>query len=91
MIFGESSGYEKSVEKLKKSLSSFTNTSSEDSFFDAVIFGLIFKFTEGKTTSRDKVENVLGVDLYKDFCEVKGQLQLNTSMYGFFHKCVVRE
>ena len=33
--------------------------------------------------SKDKVESVLGVDLYKDFCEVKDQLQPNTSSMGF--------
>ena len=33
VIFDEFSGYENSIEKFKISLSSFTNTSSEDSFF----------------------------------------------------------
>ena len=35
------------------------------------------------------MECVLGGDFYKDFCEVKDQLKLDTSMYGFFDKCVL--
>ena len=89
VIFDEFSGYEKSVEKFKKSLSSFSDTNSENSFFDAVIYGLMFKLTEGKIVSRDKVESILEAEFYKDFCEVKDQLQLDTSMYGFFDKCAL--
>ena len=35
------------------------------------------------------MESVLRGDFYKDFCEVKDQLKLDTSMYGFFDKCVL--
>ena len=48
VIFDEFSGYEKSVEMFKKSLSSFSDTNNENSFFDAVIYNLMFKLTEGK-------------------------------------------
>lgn len=87
--FAESSGYKRFVEKFKKSLSSFTGTGNENSFFEAIIFGLMFRLTERKLTSKDKVESVLGVDLYKDFCEVKDQMWLDTSIYGFFDKCAL--
>ena len=30
-----------------------------------------------------------GGDFHKDFCEVKDQLKRDTSMYGFFDKCVL--
>ena len=49
-------------------------------FFDAVIYGFMFKLTEGKIASSDKIESALEVEFYKDFCEVKDQLQLDTSM-----------
>ena len=89
VIFDEFSAYEKSVEKFKKSLSFFSDTNNENSFFDAVIYGLMFKLTEGKIVSRNKVKSVLEAEFYKDFCEVKDQLHLDTSMYGFFDKCVL--
>ena len=89
MIFDEFSGYETSVEKFKKSLSSFSDTNNENSFFDAVTYGLMFKLIEGKIISRDKVESVLEVEFYKDFCEIKDQLQLDTSIYRFFDKCAL--
>ena len=89
VVFDEFSGYEKSVVKFKKSLSSFSHSNNENSFLDAVIYGLMFKLTEGKIMSRDKVESVLGVDIYKDFCEAKNQLQFDTSLYGFFYKCAL--
>ena len=41
-IFDEFCGYEKSVKKFKKSLSSFSDTNNENSFFDAVMYGLMF-------------------------------------------------
>lgn len=43
--FDEFSGYEKSVEQFKKSLSIFGDTNKENSFFDAIICGLLFKLT----------------------------------------------
>ena len=89
VIFDEFSGCEKSVEKFKKSLSSFSDTNNENSFFDAVTYGLMFKLIEGKIISRDKVESVLEVEFYKDFCEIKDQLQLDTSIYRFFDKCAL--
>ena len=49
-------------------------------FFDAVIYGFMFKLTEGKIVSSDKIESALEVEFDKDFCEVKDQLQLDTSM-----------
>ena len=55
VIFDEFSGYEKSVEKFKKSLSSFSDTNNENSFFDAVIYNLMFKLTEGKSEIKWRV------------------------------------
>ena len=78
MIFDEFSGFEKSVEKFKRSLSSFSDSSKETSFFEAAIYGLLFKLSDGKSLGKDKVESVLGGDFYKDFCEVKDQLKLDT-------------
>ena len=49
----------------------------------------MFKLTEGKIVSSDKIESALEVEFYKGFCEVKDQLQLDTSMQPFFDKCTL--
>ena len=87
VIFDEFSGYGKCVHKFKKSLSSFDDSKTENSFFDAVIYGLLFKLTERKIFIKDKVESVLGREFYKDFCDVKYRLKLDALMYRFFDKC----
>ena len=89
VIFDEFTGYEKYVTKFQKSLSSFEDSGTENSFFDAVIYGLLFKLPEGKSLAKDKVESVLGTEFYKDFCDVKDKLKLDTSMYGFFDRCTL--
>ena len=43
--FDEFSGYEKSFEQFKKLLSFFGDTNKENSFFDSIIDGLLFKLT----------------------------------------------
>ena len=77
------------LKSLKNQSPSFSDTINENSFFDAVIYNLMFKLTEGKIVSRDKVESVLEVEFYKDFCQIKDQLQLDTSMNRFFDKCAL--
>ena len=72
------------IQKFKKSLFSFNDNKTENFFFDAIIYGLVFKLSEGKSLTRGKVESVLGRG---NFCDVKDQLKLETSIYGFFDKC----
>ena len=52
--FDEFDGYDKSVEKFKKSLSFFKESDKENSFFDVVMYGPMFKWTEDKNISRDR-------------------------------------
>ena len=33
------------------------------------------------------MESVLGREFYKDVCDIKDKLKLDTSMYGFFDRC----
>ena len=87
VIFDEFSGYGKCVHKFKKSLSSFDDSKTENFFFDAVIYGLLFKLTEGKSFTKDKVESILRREVYKDFCDVKDRLKLDALVYRFFDKC----
>ena len=71
MIFDEFSEYEKSVEKFKKLLSSFSDTNNENSFFDVVIYGLMFKLTEEKIVAKDTVESALEVEFTRIFAKSK--------------------
>lgn len=82
IIFDEFSRYEKLVTKFKESLSSFDDSKTENSFFEAIICGVLFKLSDGKSVTKNKAENVLGRDLYSAFCEVKDKLKVDTSMYG---------
>ena len=50
---------------------------------------LLYELPGGKSLTKDKVESVLGRDLYVEFCDVKDKLKLDTSMYGFFDKCAL--
>ena len=86
IIFDDFLGHRKFVQKFKKSLSSFEDSKTENSFFDAVIYGLLFKLSGGKSLTRYKVESVLGKEYYNDFCEIKDELKLDTSFYGYFNK-----
>ena len=54
MVFDEFSGFEKSVEKFKRSPSSFSDSSKENSFFEAVIYGLLFKLSDEKVWAEIK-------------------------------------
>ena len=49
----------------------------------------MFKLTEGKSLTKDKMESVLGREFYENFCDVKDNLKLYTSLYGFFDRCAL--
>ena len=89
VIFDEFSGYEKLITKFKASLSSFEDSKTEKFFFVTIIYGFLFKLSGGKSLTKDKVESVLGRDLYSGFCDVREKLKLDTSMYGFFDRCTL--
>lgn len=89
VIFDEFSGYEKCVEKFKKSLTSFDENDKENSFFDAITYGMKFKLKEEKNITKNEVESVLGGEFYKNFCESRESLPLDTSLFGFFNKCAL--
>ena len=83
IIFDEFSGYEKSVEKFKKSLASFSDSDRENSFFDAVIYNLMSNLTE-KNITKDKVEGVLGEEFYKVFLRKQGVIETRYFNICFF-------
>ena len=61
--FDEFDGYEKVAEKFKNSLCTF-ETDSKDSFYNAIIYGLIVKLSENKEVNRNIVEQILGKEFF---------------------------
>ena len=58
--FDKFEGFEKSVKKFKDTLQNFKN--SNNPFFDSVLYGVMFKISEGKILEKDKANAVLGKD-----------------------------
>ena len=56
-------------------------------FFDTVIFGAMFYKSEGKTIVQDKVKDVLGNDFYNDLLEIKDEIKLDKTIFGWFDRC----
>ena len=55
-------------------------------FFDTVIFGAMFYKSEGKTIVKDKVKDVLGNDFYNDLLEIKDEIKLDKTIFGYFDR-----
>ena len=68
--FDEFDGYEKVAEKFKKSLCTF-EIDSKDSFYNAIIYGLIVKLSENKEVNRHIVEQILGKEFFEDIQKMK--------------------
>ena len=58
--FDKFEGFEKSVKKFKDTLQNFKN--SNNPFFDSILYGVMFKISEGKILEKDKANVVLGKD-----------------------------
>ena len=56
--FDKFEGFEKSVEKFKKTLRNFKD--SENQLFDAVIYGVMFNKCNGEQFAKEKIIDVLG-------------------------------
>ena len=84
--FDKSDGFGKSVKKFKNTLQSFENI--DNSFFDSIVYGVMFRITEGKAAlEKHKANDVLGKDFYEDLVEIKGDIQLDKTLFGFFNRC----
>ena len=66
--------YQKQAEKFLKSLCSF-EADSKDSFYNAILYGLIFKLSPNKEKiGRNIVEQILGKNFFNDF-QKKGNFE----------------
>ena len=74
------------IKKFKKTLKNFDD--SENSFFDAVIYGIMFYKPGGKIIDKDKIKDVLGRDFYNDLLEIKSNIKLDRTIFGYFDRCL---
>ena len=81
----EFDGFEKSVKKFKGTLKNFKD--SENSFFDALIYSLMFCESEGEIIDKNKIEEVLGDDFYNDLLEIKDEVKLDRTIFGYVNRC----
>ena len=56
----------------------------KDSFFNSVLYGLLFKLTENNRVSKDNIESALGKEFFDKLKEPKELLQLVDSLECFF-------
>ena len=77
--------FESSVQKFKKTLKNFKN--SDNSFSDAVIYGIIFYKTDGKIPEKGKTAEVLGSYFYNELLEIKDEVKLDRTIFGYFDTC----
>ena len=43
--------------------------------------------TEWKILDKDKMKDVLGNDFYNDLIEIKNDIQLDRTIFGYFERC----
>ena len=59
----------------------------KNSFFDAVIYSAMFYKSEEKTINKDKAKEVLGNDFHNDLLEIKDEIKLGRTIFGYFDIC----
>ena len=66
--FDKFKGFERSIEKFKKTLKNFKN--SKNQLFDAVIYGIMYYRCGSEQIVREKIIEVLGENLFNDLKEI---------------------
>ena len=85
ITFDKFKEFENSVKKFKKTLKYFND--SDNSFFDAIIYGIMFCKSEGKVLEKSKAKGVLGVGFYNELLEIKDDVKLDRTIFGHFDTC----
>ena len=60
---------------------------SDNSFFDSIIYGIMFCKSEGKILEKSKAAEVLGSDFYNELLEIKDEAKLDRTIFGYFDMC----
>ena len=78
----------KCSELFEKSLLWFDDN-IKDSFFNFVLYSMLFKLTENNRVSKENIENKLGKEFFDKISESKELLRLDDSLEGFFKKSIL--
>ena len=62
---------------------------SENQFFDAIIYGVMFYKSNGEIIDKTKIVEVLGEDFYNDLLEIKDDIKLDRTLFGYFDRCFI--
>ena len=57
--------------EIKKGLLSFQDSDIKNSFFDAILYGLLFKLSEDNKVSKENIKDVLGEEFFDKFMKEK--------------------
>ena len=79
--FEKFTGFEKSVDKFNKTLKNFEG--SENQFFDAIIYGIMFCKSNGEIIDKNKIAEEVGEDFYNDLLEIKDEIKLDRTLFGY--------
>ena len=77
-------GFEKSVKKFIGTLKNFNN--SDNPFFNSLIYGAMYKMTEGQILDKNKARDVLGNDFYSGLFDIKDDIR---TLFGYFDRCLL--
>ena len=83
--FDKFEGFEKSVKKFKDTLQNLKNTGNP--FFDSIVYGVMFRISDGKVFEQNKVNDVLEKYFYEELLQIKDNIQLDKTLFGFFNRC----
>ena len=62
---------------------------SENRFFDVIIYGVMFYKSNGEIIDKTKIVEVLGEDFYNDLLEIKDDIKLDKTLFGYFDRCFI--
>lgn len=78
------------LKKNLKSIVRFQDADKRDSFFDAILYGLLFNFSEkSKVVETEKSTEVLGEEFYNKLISKKNHLQLDDSFESFLTSVIL--
>ena len=91
--FDEFDGWEESAKKLKKKKKTLCTfqINSPDSFYNAILYGLIFKLSknEQQIFNENKIEQIIGKQFINSLKDRKKLWQLELSLCNFEKKCYI--
>ena len=73
------------LKNFKRTLKNFND--SDNSFFDAIIYSIMFYKSEGKILKKSKIAEVLGSNFHNELLEIKDEGKLDRTIFAYFDTC----